>query len=280
MKILNIIYKITNNKFFSYGIIMLVIIFYIQTCNKNSSLKNDIALQNYNISVLHDSIKNEVTKSGNHIASVSGYLATKKKLEEYNTELLKQVNKQKGTVISLNNIIFQLKLDTAQLRQYIRQLEAAPPTKVNDSIWNVSWGFEYVYDTINNTRDNYDKFYGSTQIKLKGNQKILKNIKVDHIESHLTSRESIMKLTWGQKYEDGKLKIFAETNHPAFKAQLLEGVYLDPPSQSNWFTGFSVGPNISMGYNLATFQPAFIVGVGIQYNIYQWPRKRKPNLKR
>jgi hypothetical protein len=79
-----------------------------------------------------------------------------------------------------------------------------------------------------------------------------------------------MTLTWGQKYEKGRVHVFAWTSHPAFQATLLEGTYVDYPKKKHWFTGFGIGPNLSLGYDFINNRPAFIFGIGIQYNIYQW----------
>ena len=58
----------------------------------------------------------------------------------------------------------------------------------------------------------------------------------------------------------------------------MKGVLIDPndwpdaykPAKQHWFTGFGVGPNISMGWDFMESKPSLIVGVGVQYNIYQW----------
>jgi len=175
-----------------------------------------------------------------------------------------EVKNQKGDVITLNRIVFNLKQDTTDLKKYIRELPDPEPAQQNDdSTWTVFWAQSYVYDST-----NFDRYDGKTQVRLKGQN--LDKISVAHNNTELTYRNSQIGLTWGQKYEDDRLKVYAQTSHPAFQAQLLEGTYVDFPKEKHWFTGFGIGPQFGIGYDFIHNQPTFMIGVGIQYNIFQW----------
>jgi len=262
MQKLSKIWDILNSRIFGYIALGIVLLILINTCSRNFNLKNDIELKNYNISVLNDSITTEVLKNGNIQSKIDGFIANEKELKLYNKKLANQVESQKGKVISLNNIVFELSQSVNDLQTYIDEIESRKekPIQINDSTWKLGWTLAYTYDS-----NNYDIFKGYTSFSL--NIKGLNNINVNNLGSILEQRNSKMLITWGQKYEEGKLKVFAETKHPAFRAQLLEGVYLDAPKKKHWFSGFGVGPQIGMSLLPKQF---VYIGIGMQYTIYQW----------
>jgi len=267
--ILEKIWKFINSRIFGYIVVILLVAFFLGTCNRASNLKDELHRQQQNISALNDSITTVVMENGNLHSSISGYIATEKELRQYNIELADAVKAQKGKVITLSQIVFNLKQDTTELRKYIRELEKpAPPVAENDSTWKVFWVLNYVYDST-----NYDIYRGITRIRLNGPMR-LQNVSVSHLNTEMTFRDSQIGLTWGQKWEgtgkNKRLKVYAETAHPAFSAKLLQGTYVDYPTKRHWFTGFGVGPQIGVGYNPITNSPVIYGGIGIHYNVYQW----------
>jgi len=267
MKVLTKIWKFINSKIFGYALIAAFILLFLGTCGRNSVLKEKANRTEQNLIASNDTIKSERLKNGDLRVSINGYVANEKELKVFNEDLANQVKAQTGKVVTLNNIVFHLRQDTADLRAYINYLltKYETPHQINDSTWNVDWTLAYTYDSA-----NYDIFIGRTQVGLRGPKSFLKDITLTHNKTSLFNRDSKMSLTWGQKYEDDKLKVFAQTSHPAFQAQLLEGTYVDYPKKRHWFTGFGIGPAANIGYDFLHNQPAIIVGVGIQYNIYQW----------
>jgi len=270
-KVFDIIWKFVNSKIFGYICLVAFIILFVGTCGRNSSLRDDAAIKDQNIAALTDSIKTVMLKNGDLQVSKNAYMASAKELKAFNEELSDAVKAQKGKVVTLNRIVFQLKQDTTDLQKYIDELLAKyeKPKKVNDSTWNVDWTLPFVYDST-----NYDIFTGRTQVGIRGPKSYFPEIDLTHNKTWLLNRESQIGLTWGQKWEgtgkDKKLKVYAQTAHPAFETKLLEGTYVDYPKKRHWFTGFGVGPQVGIGYDFLHNQPAFTVGLGIQYNIYQW----------
>lgn len=267
-KILNLVWKFINSKFFGYIIAILAIIILINTCGNNSDLKDVLDRKNRNIEVLNDSIETVITKNGKLESSIGAYEGYIDEIEQYNKELFKKLKEEKGKLVTFNRIIFRLKQDSADLAKQVDELKKLLENKkVNDSTWNMDWTLHFVYDSL-----NYDIFYGRTQVGIQGEipKAFLENITLKHNNTWLLNRESEMDFTWGQKYERGKLKVFARTGHPAFQAKLLEGVYVDFNKKDHWFTGFSVGPQLGVSYDFLNNQPAITIGVGAQYNIYTW----------
>jgi hypothetical protein len=268
-KVLKYIWEFLNSRIALYIGIIVAIILFVGTCNRNFDLKDILDRKDQNISALTDSITTIKLRNGELQTSRNAYMGIAKELEKYNKKLSDDVKAQKGKVVTLNNIIFNLKQDTAELRKYIRELERPkPPQPENDSTWRIFWNLNYVYDS-----DNYDIFKGTTRIRLNG-PVLLQNVLVSHLNTELTYRDSQIGLSWGQKWEgsgkDKKLKVFAQTAHPAFQTKLLEGVYVDYPEKKHWFTGFGIGPQLGIGYNPINQNIVSYLGVGIQYNIYQW----------
>lgn len=271
MKFLREVWKFVNSKIFGYILIAVILIFFVGTCGRMSKIKEDGKRKDQNISALTDSINTVTLKNGEIQSSRDAYMADYKELKEYNVDLAFELKSQRGKVVTLNRIVFQLRQDTADLQAYINELltKYKTPERVNDSTWNVDWQLAYTYDST-----NYDIFNGRTQIGIRAPQNYLKDINLLHNRTQLLNRNSQISLTWGQKWEDTgknkKLRVYAQTAHPAFQTQLLEGTYVDYPKKRHWFTGFGVGPALNLGYDFLNNQPVIVVGVGIHYSIYQW----------
>ena len=269
MKALKAIWKFVNSNVFKYIVIGVLIVLFAGTCGRNSRLKEDAAIKDQNIAALSDTITTVKLQNGELQASKNAFMADANELRLLNAELSDEVKLQKGKVVTLNRIVFQLKQDTAELRKYIRELpDPEPPQQETDSTWRISWNLNYVYDST-----NYDFFTGNTMVGLRGPVDLGK-VSLIHNGTFLTSRESQIGLTWGQKWEgtgkDRRLKVYAQTAHPAFQTKLLEGTYVDYPRKRHWFTGFGIGPQLGVGLDPVRWQPAIYLGVGIHYNIYQW----------
>lgn len=269
MKFLKTVWEFINSKVFGYIVICVFIFLFIGTCGRNSNLKDEARIKDQNISALADSIETIRLKNGVLQSSKNAFLADANELKDLNEALSDEVKDQKGKVVTLNRIVFNLKQDTSDLKESIRNLpDPEPPVQDDDSSWTVSWSTAYVYDSI-----NYDRYDGKTQVRLRGPLDLSK-ITVAHNNTFLTYRDSQIGLTWGQKWEgtgkDKKLKVYAQTAHPAFRTKLLEGVYVDYSKKKHWFTGFGIGPQAGIGYNFLNQKTGIYLGIGIQYTIYQW----------
>ena len=208
----------------------------------------------------------KITNLNSNLLLFKNNLVNQKKVNIKNSPLVCLI--KKAILIKIpNNIIFRLRQDTTDLKNYIDSLYTimGDPVKVNDSTWHIDWSIAYIYDEY-----NYDRYSGRTRIGLRGIGEFLDDVIIFHQGTSLLERDSQIRLTWGQKYENGGVRIFARTAHPAFEAQFLEGVYVDYPRKRNWFTGFGIGPSINIGWDVVNSRPALIIGGGIHYSIYQW----------
>lgn len=278
-----------NSRVFLYILLIIAFLFIAKTCSDYREEKREHTIDEQNYDAAHDSLRIERTKSGALEVSISEYILSEKELKEQNSALYKAIKDEKGKVISLAQIVFQLKQDSANLRKHINYLESlmSQPIQINDSTYSMDWEMTYDWDTV-----NYDIYKGRTYIGAKINDNFIweqgmtshdlltDGITFKHYKTELLSKTSQIKLTFGQKVENGKLRVFVETDYPGFTPQSLQGVLIDPNTSSylkqlmkkkQWFPNtWSVGGGPSFGYNILTGKPYVGVGVNLNYTIYQW----------
>lgn len=266
------VWTFLNSRIFVIILIVVLLIFAAGECRRIQSLKDEVNVHDQNISALTDSLKFERTKNGALLVSVDGYIATEKELKKLNKNLWDEVNAQKGKVISLTNVIIVLKQDSAELAKTVDKLNTiiGAMQQINDSTFVAPWTLAYTYDST-----NYDVFRGRTQIGVVSKDPFV----LRHKNTYLLERKTQIELTWGEKVEKGKLRIFVKSNYPGFTVKSMEGVLIDPNNnplfkdlmkKRHWFTGFGIGPELTTGWNILQAKPAIVVGVGIHYNIYEF----------
>jgi hypothetical protein len=271
-QILKGVWTFLNSKLFVIILIVLLIMFAAGECRRIMSLKTEIDTHDQNISALKDSLKFERTKNGALLVSIDGYISTEKELKSLNKGLWDEVTAQKGKVISLTNLVVILKQDSAQLAKTVDKLNTIIGTmlKIDDSTFVAPWTLAFTYDST-----NYDVFRGRTQVGISSKDPLI----LRHKNTYLLERKTQIELTWGEKVEKGKLRIFVKSNYPGFTVKSMEGVLIDPNNnplfkdlmkKRHWFTGFGIGPELSTGWNILQAKPAIVVGVGIHYNIYEF----------
>lgn len=285
------IYNFVTSKTFLIIIALILLIIIGRSCAKSRDLQRRENIHQQNIAALTDTIKTEKRKSGMLEVSIASYVASEKDLKQLNRNLYEEVRKEKGNVISLNNAVIRLQQTEIQLRDHINFLESKmdKPIRINDSTFVIPWGLKYDWGG-----NNYDFFGGNTYIgiSLRPNYtwwdvviptKSLDDIVGDgliHYKTELTSRESQIDLLFGQKEEDGQLRVFVKTSYPGFTAKSLEGVLIDPNTnpyikslmkKKKWLPNtWSVGVGPNFGYNILSNNVYLGIGVSINYNILQW----------
>jgi hypothetical protein len=270
-KILSVIWKFINSKYFPIAVIVLLLMFSAQECKRIKDLKRDISEHEQNINALTDSLKYEKTRNGALLVSIDGYIATEKELKTINAGLWKSVNDQKGKVLSLTNAVLKLKVDSTELAKHIDQLKVyiGELVKIDTNHFEAPWVLPYSFD-----KDNSFSVVGKTRIGVLRENPLY----LVHDTTYLIKFENQIKLTWGQKVENGKLRIFVETKFPGFTVGSLEGVLIDPSSipgiipvdKKHWFSGWSLGASITPGWDIINAKPTIVIGPSLHYSIYQW----------
>ena len=140
--------------------------------------------------------------------------------------------------------------------------------QINDSTYQLPWSLTYRYDST-----NYDIFNGRTEIV---NGRI-----IVHNRTWLEGRETQIGLTFGQRVEDDKLRVFVQSAYPGFTTQSLQGVLIDPNTNpyikdlikpKKWFPGATVGIGITPGFNLLTGGYSVVIGPTFQWGIYSFKK--------
>lgn len=280
------IFKFLTSKTFLFLIVLVLAILIGRSCAKTRDYQRIVNIREQNITALIDTIKRERTKSDRQLVTIAGYIATIKDLEKFNQDLYKEVMDQEGNVLSLNNIIFQLRQDSSQLRSYVNYLESVinQPIKLNDSTFKLTWTKRYDWDNL-----NYDIYQGQSFVGLSVKsgytwKDAFDNkfgiIDMRHYDTEILDRISQVDITLGQKIEDKQLRIFVQTDYPGFTAKSLSGILIDPNTNKDiqdllikkrWFPNtFSVGVGPSFGYNIFSNKIYLGIGVNISYNLLQW----------
>jgi len=272
-KVLKIIWKFVNSKVFGYVIAILFFLFLLGQCNRIGDLIRDNKIKEQNIAAANDSIRTYKNKNGQLTSEKAIWILTERQLKEENRGLYDKVKAQNGKIISLNNVVFALRQDTAILHDTINYLKSkiGNAIPIDATTWRLPWELNYTWDRSGN---NWDQFVGHTIVSLDTT-----TMQVIHRNTLLDRRLGNIEFTFGEKVVDGKYNVYVTTTYPGLSAKSLEGFFTDPNSNKylrdlmgkrHWFTGFGVGPNVSFGYNPFIQKPAFTFGVGLHYNIYSW----------
>jgi len=285
-----------RSKTFLIIVVVVIALGFGRSCAKVRDLERQNHIKEQNIIALRDTVRMERTKSGTLEATVAGFISSEKDLKKLNADLYKEVKDQKGNVISLNKIVFQLKQDTSQLRSHINYLESimSKPIQINDSTYCIPWELEYNWNPT-----NFDIYKGETTIGIAAKKLtpklLLDNTKtyneqfdtqfnssfeLKHRRTEILERTTQIDLTFGQEVVDKQLRVFVTTKYPGFTATSLKGWMVDPNTdpdikrlmkKKKWIPNtWSVGGGPSFGYNILSGKPYLGIGVNINYNLLQW----------
>jgi hypothetical protein len=278
-QVLNKIWKIINSRIFYIVLIAIFIFFLGKSCNNNEDIKTQQIKTEQNLRATSDTLKMIRKENGNLEASISSYVATEKELKDLNKSLYRKIEQQEGEIVSLNSIVFRLKQDTTELRRYINDLitEYGVPEAINDSTYIIPWTLAYDYG-----KNNYDIFKGVSKVGVSNVKQEDGKLSYDmnHYNSELVERETGIELDFGQKVEDDKLRVYAESNYPGFTVDQLQGVLLDP-NENEYIRSlikkkhfipneWTVSLSVSAGYDIFGQKPVVIIGPSIGYTIYKW----------
>ena len=142
--------------------------------------------------------------------------------------------------------------------------------KIDSNTYAAPWSLTYKYDSA-----NFDIFTGKTYIGILNKDPL----ELSHINTELTQRLTQIDLTWGQKVEDKRLRVFIQSNYPGFTINQMEGVLIDPSTnpfikeitkKKHWFTGLSIGIGATGGYNITNGKYGLVVGPSLVYNIFSF----------
>lgn len=268
LKVLEIfkkIFEFITSKQFLYMIIIGVIVYFSIVLRQNEKLKNEIIHKNHNIEALNDSIKSTNLKNGELQYSITSFISSENELKKINEVLYNKVKEQEGKVLSLSSALVNLRQDSILLARALKNSHDEL-SKINDSTFISNWVNNFVYD-----KSNFDEITGQTKINVNSTNPFTFNT-----TTNIVKKNSQIDLTFGYKMVDERLHVFIQSAYPGFTTKSLEGVYIDGlktpgvTPKRHWFTGFSIGPSFTYGYDFSRNKLIPTIGVSVTYSIYQW----------
>lgn len=246
-----------------FGLVVLLVILFIGSCNKIQNLKNDNTILEQNQKALADSLRTSKNKIGDLEKSINILVADKKNLKELNADLASELEKEKGKVSQLNKIIAGFKHDTVYI-----PTEIIIYKPIDDNGTGI-YGFQSKYDTTYDV-NNYRKFEVLTKFELDTTFKItpLQTMVKDEIGFDLVT---------GLREKDGNIEIFARSNYPDLVITDMQGAIIDPKKHPvvKKFTKpkkFGIGPYIGVGINgnQNSMGLGVHIGFGVTYSLIQF----------
>ena len=264
------VFKFLTSKTFLILIVLVITVLLTRSCVNNREIRriNDIQIQN--ILALLDTIHVEKNKNKEQQFVIASYVTDVNNLEILNKELYNEVIAQRGEVISLNKVIYRLEQEADYFKKQINHMESiiSQPVQINDTTYRITWEKRYDWDKL-----NYDIYRGETIVGLG-------KFGLRHYDSDITYRISQVDLMFGQVVENGQLRIFVKTNYPGFTPQSLQGVLIDPNTNSyikslikkkKWLPNtLSIGVGPSFGYDILSTKIYLGIGVNVNYNLLPW----------
>jgi len=264
------VWSFVKGKTFLGIVVVVLIAFASAQCSSLAKLKREKITGEQNRLALTDSLKQERKKNGESLVTIAGYVSTEKELKSLNRDLWERIKGQDGQIVSLNHTVLRLVQDTTVLKKYLEEKTKLIEKllKIDDSTFVAPWTLTYRYDST-----NYDVFTGKTYIGITCKDPL----ELSHLDTKLTERSTQIDLTWGQKVEKDKLRVFVQSSYPGFTVAQMEGVLIDPNSnpflksitkKKHWFTGFSVGIGAAGGYNVTDGKYGLVFGPTVAFNVY------------
>lgn len=235
-----------------------IIIFFLLNRNGKLNVENNIMEQN--AKALTDTIRITKNKVGDLVFSKNILISEKSQLENINSDLAKELKKEKGKVSELTKMVIKLKGERDTL--YI------PTTliKYPDGTNGLKWDYVKIYNP-----ENYRKISGISKFKIDTTGVIIPLI------TEITKDELKFNITQGLREKDGNIEVFVRSDYPGFEVEELNSVIIDPKNHPvvKKFTKkkkFGIGPYGGYGGTIINSQ-VFIgpqVGIGISYDLIQF----------
>ena len=257
MMYLNIIWsrlkKIRLTEILSIAIVVFILLF-LQQCNKNSILEQDLRITKQNELALLDSVRVIKNKWGEEIFLKNVFIANGKELKRLNAELAEDLKRAKGKVVYIQNTKTVIEHDTLFLTNTITQFP--------DGTTRLNWSYDTVYNAYNSrSLSGFSEFVIDTN-----------GFTIDK-GTQITKDQIHIKLTTGITELKGSYQIFVKSDYPGLTIDSLDGAIVDKKkfAGSNNESSFVFGPYIGIGVGYdplnKSFGPTINAGVGVTFNL-------------
>ena len=106
-----------NEKIIYFIVIIFLFVLLLLQCGSNKNLRKDAFISQNNIVALQDTVITVKNKNGELQQEKIILITSKKTLEDFSKQLADELEKQKGTVIYISNMLAQLKTDNTNLKK-------------------------------------------------------------------------------------------------------------------------------------------------------------------
>lgn len=253
------------------AVALIVVIILLRGCDGSSDI--DAYKNEQNISALQDSVRTYKNKNDDLVYEKLAYIASEKELARYNKELKDEVSYLKDNPITVTKYITRIVHDTVRVPVYI---------DTTNITWNADSTIKYIpFEWDNDTsynENNYRKLGGNFIVSVD----TLLNSSINEFE--ITRDEIGLSFTTGlTENSEDQVEIFITSDYPGFVPTSIEGALFDPRESKvikkffppkRWAVGVYGGYGFYFDPSNTKFGSGLQLGVGIQYNLFQWNGKK------
>ena len=251
---INSIKNLRLTEILSIGFVIVLLLF-LQQCNRTSELKQDLRIAGQNQLALNDSIRTVKNKWGEEISLKNVLVGNQKELKDLNIDLANELKRLEGDVIYLQRMVGKIEGDTIWITNTI--------TEYPDGTKRLTWAYDTTYNENNGRSiEGYSQFVIDSI-----------NGRIFDKGTVITKDEIRIKLTTGLTELNDSYQIFVKTDYPGLKFDQLDGAIVDKKkfagssNESSWVFGPYLG--VGAGYDPynRTIGPNISVGLGVTYNL-------------
>lgn len=253
------------------AVALIVVIILLRGCDGSSDI--DVYKYEQNISALQDSVRTYKNKNDDLVYEKLAYIASEKELAKYNKELKDEVSYLKDNPITVTKYITRIVHDTVRVPVYI---------DTTNITWNADSTIKYIpFEWDNDTtynENNYRKLGGNFIVAVDTTM----NGSINDFE--ITNDEIGLSFTTGlTENSNDQVEIFITSDYPGFVPTAIEGALFDPRESTvikkffppkRWAVGVYGGYGFYFDPSNTKFGSGIQLGVGIQYNLFQWNGKK------
>jgi len=251
--ILEFILDKDNQRFILLILLAVVLIGAMTYRDKFKAQEAETERQINNIEALKDSVTTYRNEAGELTSQKLALQTDKEQLRTLNEELADEIDKEKGNVEYLSNVITRLRRDSVGVDTTII-------TMIDSDTYKLDWSFE------EGGTDWYQSLKGYTQVKTD-------TAGVPYDPNTVISEQILdIKITTGITEDNGQRRIFVRSNYPYLNFTDIDGAILGPVETAKDERGsrWGIGLHGGYGYSLNGQQFSPVISVGLNYNIFEW----------